>query len=258
MTFIKEQAPTEYARRFARAGFAALVFDPRFHGESGGEPRRWENPLAKVADVRASLDFLASRPEVAPGKLFGMAVCQGSSEMIRALAEDDRFVAGATVAGHYRDYQADVQWLGEAVRERRLERGFAARTRYRETGVADYVPQIDPARTDVGMPGDFVYQWYRHWEPRGWENRYAVMSDADLITYESLSAAASLARPYLMIHSDGSFLPDAARRHFAAIPGTDKELSWEGDTPHFAYYDQAPVLEATAAKIAAFFRSRLS
>jgi len=258
MTFIKEQAPTEYARRLAQAGFVALVFDPRYHGESGGEPRRWEHPLAKVADLRAALDFLASRPEVDPSRLAGLAVCQGSSEMIRALAEDNRFQVGATIAGHYRDYDADLEWLGSENRDRRLERGWKARIAYAETGAIDYVPQIDPTRTDVGMPGDFVYNWYRPWVERGWENRYAVMSDADLLTYESLSAASRLRKPYLMIHSDQSFLPNTARRHFEAIPGDQKKLSWEGETPHFAYYDQAPVLDATTDKVVRFFRDVLA
>ena len=44
MTFQKEQVPTEYARRLAKMGFIALVFDPRYRGESGGEPRCRENP----------------------------------------------------------------------------------------------------------------------------------------------------------------------------------------------------------------------
>ena len=38
------------------------------------------------------------------------------------------------------------------------------------------------------------------------------MSDADLLPYESISAACTLSKPYLLIHSDNSFLPDAARR----------------------------------------------
>ena len=47
--------------------------------------------------------------------------------------------------------------------------------------------QTDP---NVGMPGEFVWSWYQPWADRGeWENRYAVMSDADLLTYESISAA---------------------------------------------------------------------
>lgn len=253
MTYIKEQAPTQYARRLAADhGFAALVFDCRYHGESSGEPRRWEQPMAKVEDIRASLDFLVACPEIDAQRLTGLGVCQGSSEMIRALADDPRFKAGATVAGHYRDLDGDNEWLTPAGRALRLERGWKAKLHYERSGEVQYVPGVDERRMDVGMPGKFVWDWYHLWEDRGWDNRYAVMSDADLLDYESLSAAARLDIPHLMIHSDQSFLPAVARRHFASIPSADKRLLWEGDTPHLAYYDNPELLDATTAKVAAF------
>ncbi|MGX9962543.1 alpha/beta hydrolase [Roseomonas sp. F4] len=259
MTYVKEQAPSEYARRLAAAGFAALVFDCRFHGESGGTPRRWEHPLAKVADIRAAARFLAGQAAVDGQRIAGLGICQGSSEMIRALAEDATLRAGATIAGHYRDLDADVQWLGEAARQLRLERGWKARLRFAETGEVEYVPAIDAERMDVGMPGGFVWDWYHPWAERGiWDNRYAVMSDADLLGYESLSAAARLTKPFLMIHSDNCFLPDAARRHFAAIPGTAKALSWQGTTPHLAYYDEPAVIDPTVAQLGRFLSNALA
>ena len=52
-----------------------------------------------------------------------------------------------------------------------------------------------------------------------------------------------------MIHSDNSFLPDAARRHFEAMPSTRKTLLWEGDTPHLSYYDQPEILTRTVDSI---------
>lgn len=79
MTFQKEQVPTEYAGRLAKMGFAALVFDPRYRGESGGEPRCWENPMAKVEEVSSAVDFLVTRPEVDASRIAGLANCQGNS-----------------------------------------------------------------------------------------------------------------------------------------------------------------------------------
>lgn len=64
------------------------------------------------------------------------------------------------------------------------------------------------------------------------------MSDADLLPYESLSAAQCVTKPYLVIYSDNSFLPDAARRHFEAMLSTRKTPLREGDTPHRSYDDQ--------------------
>lgn len=260
MTFTRVQAPTEYAQRFAQHGVAALAFDPRYRGESTGEPRTLERPMAKVEDARAAVDFLATLPNVDEHRIAAFAVCQGSSEMLRAAADDDRIKALVTVAGHYRDHEGDVAWMGseEALAERR-KRGDEATATYEATGEVEYVPAVDAERMDVGMPGAFVYNWYQPWADRGlWENRYAVMSDADLLAYESISAAERLKKPYLMIHSDNCFLPEAARRHFEAVPAREKELAWEGKTGHFQFYDDPEVLDYAAGRAAEWFRKHLA
>ena len=250
MTFQKEQAPTEYARRLAALGHTALAFDTRYRGESGGEPRAYENPFHKVADIISAASCLKSQPSVNPERLIGLGICQGSSEMLRAVAEDDMIKAGVTLAGQYRDHEGDIAWLTEEGYAARLAKGKAAKAKYEATGEIDYVAGVDEFDMDVGMPGKFVWDWYHIWAKKGlWNNRYAVMSDADLLPYESISAARTLTKPYLLIHSDNSFLPDAARRHFEAMPSKDKKLIWDGDTPHLSYYDQPEVLDRTVASI---------
>ena len=153
MTFCKEQVPTEYAKRLAPRGYAALVFDPRYRGESGGEPRCWENPRAKVEDVVSAVGYLSGRSEVDPDRIAGLSVCQGGSEMVPAAADDDRIKVLATVAGHYRDREGDIAWLTDDGYREHLEHAQAAKRSYEETGEADYVPAVDRTRTDVGMPG---------------------------------------------------------------------------------------------------------
>lgn len=259
MTYCKEQVPTEYAARMAAKGYAALTFDPRYRGESGGEPRCWENPAAKVEDIRSAAAYLASRPEVDAGRIAGLAICQGSSEMLPAAADDPLIRAFATVAGHYRDHEGDIAWLTSDGHRAHLEKANAAKAKYEATGVAEYVPAVDRTRPDVGMPGELVWSWYQPWADRGvWENRYAVQSDADLLAYESLSAAARVNTPWLMVHSDQCMLPDAARRHFDAAPLADKELAWEGDTPHLHFYDHPEVIDPTVGKIDAWFDRHLN
>jgi uncharacterized protein len=260
MTYAKEQAPTQYAKRLAARGFVALVFDPRYRGESEGTPRDYENPLAKVEDLKNAVTFLTSRSEVDANRIVALAICQGSSEMLRAAADDDRIKVLATVAGHYRDHEADLVWLGgeEGLAHRR-ERGAQAKATFERTGEVTYVPAIDPVRTDVGMPGKFVWDWYHPWAEAGtWENRYAVLSDADLLDYESASAAARVQQPYLMIHSDNCFIPDAARRQFALVPQTEKKLLWEGQNQHFQYYDDPVVIDHSVESITDWFAHHLS
>ena len=60
LTSVKEQAAGAYAKALAERGFASLAFDHRTFGESEGRPRQFENPVAKIADIRAAV---AGAPE---------------------------------------------------------------------------------------------------------------------------------------------------------------------------------------------------
>jgi dienelactone hydrolase len=259
MCFQKEQAPTLYAQRFAELGYATLIFDPRYRGESGGEPRCLEDPMAKVADARAGLAYLAAHPGVDPDRLAMVGICMGAAHALRVAADEPLVRTVATVTGQYRDGAADVAWLGgqEAVAQRRA-RGEAASQKYQATGEIEYVPAVDYSRIDVGMPGELPWSWYQLWSDRGlWENRYAVMSDVGLLSFESLSAAARLTKPLVMIHSDLCALPDCARRHFAVVPTADKQLVWEGSTRHLQYYDDPAVIDRTVLSIVDWFGQHL-
>ncbi len=257
MTYAKEQAPTEYAKRFAERGYIALAFDPRYRGESAGLPRELEDPIAKVEDAKAAAKFLASLSMVNDQQIVGFALCQGSSEMLRAVSEDDIFKGLVTVAGHYRDREGDIQWMGtEEALEERIASGKVAHNTYKQTGEVINVPAVDQVRMDVGMPGKFVWDWYHIWSDREiWVNNYPKMSDALLFEYESLTAAQKLEKPYLMIHSDNSFLPEAAKRQFKAVPATKKKLEWEGETGHLQYYDDPEVLDRTANQAITWYNS---
>jgi uncharacterized protein len=258
-TFQKEQAPTRYAERLARLGYAALIFDPRYRGESSGEPRCYEDPIAKVEDARAALGYLGDLAEVDADRLAVVGICMGGSHALRVATDEPLVSAAATVTGHYRDPAADATWLGgESAVAQRLACGRAALEKYRATGEVDYVPAVDSTRTDAGMPGELPWSWYQLWADRGlWENRYAVMSDAAVLSYQSISAAARLTKPLLMVHSDQCALPDAARRHFAVVPTTDKQLLWEGQTRHLQFYDDPDVIDRTVWHIVDWFSQHL-
>lgn len=256
MTFCKEQAPTQYAERLHERGFVTLAYDSRYRGESGGEPRCWENPAAKVEDLTAAINYLRNRDDVAPGQVSVLAICQGSSAALPA-AQAAGAASLVTIAGHYRDELGDIEWLGSEGRESRLERGRAAKDRFAQSGEVQYVRGVDETDMDVGMPGAFVWEWYQPWADRGiWENRYAVMSDADLLQFESISAARSLTVPWLMIHGDNCFLPGAARRHIEAVPSSTRTRTVWDDAPHLSYYDQPDAIDRAVTHASEWFGAR--
>ena len=82
---------TELAVFLARRGYLVLTFDFRAHGDSEGS--RTSLGYHEQKDVRAALHFLASRPEVDPGRIGIFGFSLGGSTAILAAAETRKFRA---------------------------------------------------------------------------------------------------------------------------------------------------------------------
>ncbi|MBC6407596.1 MAG: dienelactone hydrolase family protein [Rhodobacteraceae bacterium] len=137
-----------------------LAYDSRYRGESGGAPSAWENPFHKVEDLKAAVVYLKSRPDVDPNRVSILAICQGSSIAFRAAGESKRLHALATIAGHYSDHEGDIAWLTEEGYAARKAQGAAAKALFQKTGEVTYIAAVDQTDPNVGMPGDFVWDWY--------------------------------------------------------------------------------------------------
>ncbi|MGH7129381.1 MAG: alpha/beta hydrolase, partial [Planctomycetaceae bacterium] len=83
------------AEMLADAGYAALIFDYRGFGKSGGTPWRLI-PEEQVADIRACISFLEGEDGVDPTRLGTVGVSFGGSNAIQAAGLDSRI--RATVA----------------------------------------------------------------------------------------------------------------------------------------------------------------
>ncbi|CAI7620692.1 unnamed protein product [Penicillium pancosmium] len=277
-SFVKEQAPLQLADE----GYAALIFDPRTVGESTGEPRRQENPKMKNEDMVAGLDYLSTRGDVDSSRLFLVGICQGGPESLDVASYDDRVAGVASVSGYYRDHETDIYMIcagcvawtpgadiatmtmptpeqGEALYKARLERAKEARELYNKTGKVLYQPLVDPKAADpntgslAGLPGPVVWSWYGPWTLKGFENRYAVMSDLDHFGYTTVPGVAKLNKPALLIHGDNCMNAAAAKRHYDSIPTSQKKLIWNDEVSHFQHYDQPDCVDRNVGDIAAWF-----
>jgi hypothetical protein len=59
----------EFARAFARAGIAALIYDHKNFGQSDGAPRCEINPWIQCRGYLSAIDFAVALPQVDPSKL---------------------------------------------------------------------------------------------------------------------------------------------------------------------------------------------
>jgi len=266
VAYVKEQSPMQYATRLVREGFIVMAFDPRFHGESDGSPRRFESRAAKVQDIRAVLDDLAKRPDVDANQLFVLGICQGANWAIEACTQDSRVKALSVVAGHYLVPQVAAMYMGspEKVAER-VARGQKAKAKFDETGQVDYIPVVGDA--DALLPAPVIKEFYSRWADRGpfwnfhglWENRITAMSEADIWGHDVAEVMKKLNTPTLMIHANRAASgPVVPKELFALIPAKKKELVFMADQNQMMFYEDPITIDAVAPKVAAFFKSTVA
>jgi dienelactone hydrolase len=92
LSAVRDQRLDAYAERFEQAGLAALLFDYRNFGDSGGEPRQVLDIGMQLDDWRAAIEY--ARREFERVGLFGSSF--GGGHVLAIAAEDDRL--GAVVA----------------------------------------------------------------------------------------------------------------------------------------------------------------
>lgn len=84
---------TAFAERFAAAGLVTLLFDYRFFGKSGGEPRQFANPADQVEDYRNAITWVSQQPEVNPDSIGIWGVSNSGGHVIQVGAFDKRVKA---------------------------------------------------------------------------------------------------------------------------------------------------------------------
>jgi alpha-beta hydrolase superfamily lysophospholipase len=81
-----------FAERFAAAGIAALLFDHRGFGDSGGEPDRFE-PRRQLEDWRAAIELARSLPGIDPARVATFGSSMGGGNALAAAVADPAVAA---------------------------------------------------------------------------------------------------------------------------------------------------------------------
>lgn len=248
-TTVKEQMPATYAQKLAQQGFAALAFDFRFFGESGGKVRGFESPSAKIADIKNAVSFLQTVEAVDGNRIAGLGICASAGYMAVATARDSRIKSFIAVAPWIHDATiVNTIYGGEEVVQAKIESSQAARAKFEQTGKAEYVPAISTTNKQAAMYGnvDYYLNPKRGAIPQ-WANQFAVMSWGEWLTFSAMPQAKQIKVPTLFIHSEKAAIPDGARRFFAAIPGKDKDIVWFPEAQQFDFYDQQATINQAVA-----------
>ncbi|MEM9328463.1 MAG: alpha/beta fold hydrolase, partial [Bacteroidota bacterium] len=228
-TTVKEQMAGLYADKLANEGFITLAFDFRNFGESEGEPRFYESPGLKKVDIKNAVTYLEGLPEVDNAKIGAFGVCAGAMYTLMAASEDSRIQSVVTTASWLHDGEAvKLFYGGEEGVNTKIQAAQAAKKEYAENGSVAYIPSIsteDPTAAMYG-PYDYYLNPERGAVPEWSADKFAVMSWEDWLTTDPMPTATSLMQPTLMIHSDGSVLPQYTKQYFERFASVDMKLHW--------------------------------
>jgi fermentation-respiration switch protein FrsA (DUF1100 family) len=264
LTSVKEMMGGIYAAEMAQRGFIGLAIDYRNFGESGGEPRQYDDSTLKSEDLSAAIAYLASRPDVEASRVGLLGVCTSGGNVVLAAACEPKVRAVAAVVGHYAEpsrapafYDAMFN-SGPEIVDRFRREGATARELYERTGENTLVLAYSNTQRTASHFGPMQY----YMDPvRGggvpqWQNAFAVMSWEPWLSFDPVGAARQVTAPTLIVHSDGAVMPEQARKVYDGLCGP-KSLHWTTGG-HFEFYDDPEKVREAADVAAEHFRKYLS
>jgi uncharacterized protein len=247
---VKEARLDAYAERFAAAGYAALAFDYRYHGGSGGEPRLLIDVSRQHADWRAAIAYARGLDGVAPDRivLWGSSFSGGHVLELAAAGEP---VAAAIAQAPFMDGVATVRASGAAD----IARMTTAGLRDVAGGLLGRPPRLMPV---VGPPGTLAAMnspdaepGYLALIPAGydWPNRFIPRATLALPSYRPVRKAAKVSVPLLVqVMTDDAVTPPEPARKAAAAAPQGELIEYPGG--HFDVYLGEPFERAVGDQIA--------
>lgn len=98
----------DFALGFVDAGFAAIAYDYRFFGESGGEPRQLFNGIKQQEDLKAVIDYARNCEKIDGDKIILWSTSAAGRYGINAAAKDPK-IAGVISQCPSLDHSKDDQ-----------------------------------------------------------------------------------------------------------------------------------------------------
>lgn len=254
-TSVQEQMPREYALEMVERRFAAFTFDFRGWGKSGDLPqgvRYKEDPQAKISDLRAAFETVASLPEVDADRIHGLGICASAGYMVDATAGNPLVTSVGLVAPWLQNETIVEAVYGGAEGVADL-RALSTEARATPGGV------IIPAAGDVGAEGVLMPLGGYYFEPsRGavpeYDNQWNNLSWEAWLTYHPADSAPRFDKPLMIVHSEAAAIPDGVRAFLAGL-GREAGVQWLEGVDQFSFYDREDAVTAASDTVAAHFRA---
>lgn len=247
------------AEHFAEAGFAALTFDYRSFGESGGEPRQLVSVRGQLEDWRSAIRFARGLEGVDPDRIALWGSSLGGGHVVSAAAEDPRIaavVAQIPFNGFPRrvegrsTFDALILLWAMAVDAARGKLGLSPR----------YVPMVgrpgEVAVTAAPRANEHIATLGAEHRDSLWRNEVAPRGLFGMMRYRPGEVAHRLAMPVLVsIAEDDRATPEELTGQIAERAPRGELRRYPGD--HFDFY-RDPVRGRVLADQAGFLREHLT
>lgn len=264
--YVRELVMPYYAAEFAGKGVAALVFDYRNLGVSGGEPRQHLDPWMQIRDYQNALSFLEGRPEVDPDRLGAWGISYSGGHVIVLAATDPRvkaIVSQIPVVDGYENMRRVHGTMGYRRLWARILEDRAAR--YADPDGRLHIPHAtaEPDRDLSTWPFPETFHTFaalKATEAPLYQNSSTVESVDLLLNYDIVPFARRVYdTPTLMIVAEGDDLTlwDLEIGAFNALPTSKKRLHVLPHTTHMTLYSDQSKLQVAAEQASAWFVQEL-
>jgi uncharacterized protein len=236
-----------FAERFAAAGIAALVFDHRGFGDSGGEPDRFE-PRRQLEDWGEALAFARQLPGLDPDRVATFGSSMGGGNSLAAAAADPG-VAAAISQVPFLDIWTQSHRSSPAVTARML--GAALR--------GSHLPAVGQTNEAAFINAPGGEQGWRHVVAIGEDSRWRNRVSARWLLgapFRPIRNARRLHCPWLVCVGEADRVARPGPAIAAARRAPLGELRTYPGVDHFDIYD-GPEHEAVVADEIAFLRRHL-
>jgi uncharacterized protein len=262
ITATKEMVLPAYAEKFAAAGFAALAFDFRFLGESGGEPHGQLFASEQIEDLRNAISWLSLQPEVDANRIGAWGASFGGAHVLYLAAFDKRIKAAVSAVPSMRTIDTMVHFIGrQGLGQVQGFLGWDRTNRY-QTGAVTYMKTVSDGTENAMLPNPEANEFYNRQARTiapNWNSQVTVESLEKLLEYDPAYAMEFISpTPLLMIVGEND-MSQPANLSLAAYAraGEPKKLVMMS-CGHTEMLEKAEFVEQSANEAIAWFKQHLS
>ena len=213
-------------------GYATLGFDMRGCGESEGT-RANLICLEQVADTRAAVTFLQSRPEIDAKRIGVLGSSFGGAVAVYAAGVDERIGACVSSGGwgngeiKFQGQHPGARGLGEVHQDAGRRQGAPREDRQVDDGARYDIVPIPPG--------------LRHNLAKGSHEKFTAETAQSMFDFPADDVVAKIApRPLLLLHcSVDTVTPTEQSMRMFKLAGQPKDLHLFDETNHFMFADTA-------------------